>query len=145
MYTVIFTATSADNLTVFHDSVYKVLDPPKVKGWQKFAVLIEINDMVHTEIFCVKGHWMVHSHSRASYVAHSEHLRTVLSPLAVFLSQNLDSVNRIQHFDAVCTVHHSTLCIWTNKMHKILVIRLYFVLDALNVSDCISPSSGATL
>jgi hypothetical protein len=30
-------------------------------------------------------------------------------------------------------------------MHKILVIRLYFPLDALHVSDCISPSSGATL
>ena len=29
-------------------------------------------------------------------------------------------------------------------MHKILVIRLYFPLDALYVSDCISPSSGAT-
>ena len=30
-------------------------------------------------------------------------------------------------------------------MHKILVIRLYFPLNALHVSDCISPSSGATL
>ena len=29
-------------------------------------------------------------------------------------------------------------------MHEILVIRLYFPLDALHVSDCISPSSGAT-
>ena len=29
-------------------------------------------------------------------------------------------------------------------MHRILVIRLYFLLDALHVSDCISPSSGAT-
>ena len=29
-------------------------------------------------------------------------------------------------------------------MHKILVIRLYFPLAALDVSDCISPSSGAT-
>ena len=29
-------------------------------------------------------------------------------------------------------------------MHKILVIRLYFLLDALHVSDCISTSSGAT-
>ena len=28
---------------------------------------------------------------------------------------------------------------------KILVIRLYFLLDALHVSDYISPSSGATL
>ena len=27
-------------------------------------------------------------------------------------------------------------------MHKILVIRLYFLLDALHVSDYISPSSG---
>ena len=30
-------------------------------------------------------------------------------------------------------------------MHKILVIRLYFILDALHVSDYISPSSGATI
>ena len=29
-------------------------------------------------------------------------------------------------------------------MHKILVIRLYFILDTLHVSDYISPSSGAT-
>ena len=29
-------------------------------------------------------------------------------------------------------------------MHTILVIRLYFPLDALHVSDCISPSSRAT-
>ena len=29
-------------------------------------------------------------------------------------------------------------------MHKILVIRLYFPLDALHVSGYISPSSGAT-
>ena len=29
-------------------------------------------------------------------------------------------------------------------MHKILVIRLYFPLDALHVSDYISPSSGGT-
>ena len=29
-------------------------------------------------------------------------------------------------------------------MHKILVIRLYFPLDVLHVSDCISPTSGAT-
>ena len=29
-------------------------------------------------------------------------------------------------------------------MHKILVIRLYFLLDALHVSDYISPSSGTT-
>ena len=35
------------------------------------------------------------------------------------------------------------ICIQTKKMHKILVIRLYLPLDALHVSDCISPSSGA--
>ena len=29
-------------------------------------------------------------------------------------------------------------------MHKIPVITLYFLLDALHVSDYISPSSGAT-
>ena len=32
----------------------------------------------------------------------------------------------------------------TNKRHKILVIRLYFLLDALHISDYISPTSGAT-
>ena len=37
------------------------------------------------------------------------------------------------------------MCIWTKKMHNILVIRLYFPLDALHDSDYISPSSGATL
>ena len=42
-------------------------------------------------------------------------------------------------------LHSSTLCIQANKMHKILVIRLYFLLDALHVSDYISPSLGATL
>ena len=31
-----------------------------------------------------------------------------------------------------------------NKMHKILLIRLYFPLDALHVSGYVSPSSGAT-
>ena len=40
-------------------------------------------------------------------------------------------------FEVVCTVHHLTICIWTNKMHKILVIRLYFALDALHVSEYI--------
>ena len=29
-------------------------------------------------------------------------------------------------------------------MNRILVIRLYFPLDALHVSDTVSPSSGAT-
>ena len=29
-------------------------------------------------------------------------------------------------------------------MHTILVVRFYFPLDALHVSDYISPSSGAT-
>ena len=37
------------------------------------------------------------------------------------------------------------ICIKTNKMHKILVIRFYFTLDALHVSNHVSPSSGATL
>ena len=36
------------------------------------------------------------------------------------------------------------ICIQNNKMHKILVIRLYFPLDALHIADYISPSSGAT-
>ena len=30
------------------------------------------------------------------------------------------------------------MCIQINKMHKILVIRLYFSLNTLRVSDCIS-------
>ena len=42
-------------------------------------------------------------------------------------------VTNIVPFNVVCTVH------------KILVIRLYFPLGALHVSDFISPSSGATL
>ena len=50
----------------------------------------------------------------------------------------------IHYFDVVCTVHHLAVCIQTNKMHKILVIRLYFSIYALHVSDCDSPSSGAT-
>ena len=29
-------------------------------------------------------------------------------------------------------------------MHKILMSRLYFLLDALHVSDSVCPSSGAT-
>jgi hypothetical protein len=41
-------------------------------------------------------------------------------------------------FGVECTVHHPTICIYINKMHKILVIRLFFLLDALHVSDCIS-------
>ena len=40
-------------------------------------------------------------------------------------------------------MHHRTIRIRTNKMQKILVIRLYFLLDALHVSDYSSPSSGA--
>ena len=54
------------------------------------------------------------------------------------------STNFCQKFDVLCTMHHPTICIWINKMHKILVIRLYFLLDALHVSDYVSPSSGAT-
>ena len=43
-------------------------------------------------------------------------------------------------------LHISQQCVYiTNKMHKILVIRVYFPLDAQHVSDCITPSSGATL
>ena len=48
------------------------------------------------------------------------------------------------YVDAVCTVHRPTIRIETKKMHKILVITLYFLLDVLHVSDYISPSSGAT-
>ena len=51
----------------------------------------------------------------------------------------------INQFGVVCTVHHPTIRIKTNRMQNILVIRLYFLLDALHVSDYISPSSGATL
>ena len=49
----------------------------------------------------------------------------------------------IRNTDWLC--ENFWVCIQTNKMHKILVIRLYFLLDALHVSDYISPSSGATL
>ena len=48
----------------------------------------------------------------------------------------------------ICRYHTSGCCVAnthkTNKMHEILVIRLYFPLDALHVTDCISPSLGAT-
>jgi hypothetical protein len=53
--------------------------------------------------------------------------------------------NKFLLFDIVCIVHRSVICILTNKMHKILVIKLYFLLDALHVSDYIISSSGATL
>ena len=42
------------------------------------------------------------------------------------------------------TTLYRVICIQNNKMHKILAIRLYFLLDALHVSDYISPSTGAT-
>ena len=63
---------------------------------------------------------------------------------------NLEVINcqRNEYFTqfvVVRTVRHPTICIQTNKMRKILVIRLYFPLNALHVSDCVSPSSGATL
>ena len=38
-----------------------------------------------------------------------------------------------QLFDVVCTVHHLTICIWTNKMHRILVIRLFI---SIRCSTC---------
>jgi hypothetical protein len=34
------------------------------------------------------------------------------------------------------------MCIKTNKMHKILVIRLYFPLDALHVSEHVEHEDG---
>ena len=67
---------------------------------------------------------------------------SVLLAYEQFSAQNGTSI--YARSDAVCTVHHLTICIRTNKMHKILVIRLYFLLDALHVSGYISPSSGAT-
>ena len=101
-----------------------------------------------------------------------ERLRVALSSLSIVMCYNLFAkpVHPLRsHFHAECTcnvpdcllfslahicVHvlstvtgcemSYTICIQTNKMHKILVIRLYFPLDALHVSDCISPSSGAT-
>ena len=48
--------------------------------------------------------------------------------------RKLDATFRLI-FYVVCTVHHPTTCIQTNKMYKILVIRLYFLLDVLHVSD----------
>jgi hypothetical protein len=47
-------------------------------------------------------------------------------------------------FHVLCTVHQLRIYIWTNKMYKILVSRLYFLLNALHVSDYIIPSLGAT-
>ena len=67
-------------------------------------------------------------------------------------------------FDVVCTVHHPTICMHRASSYnmyvpciilqyvyepirctKILVIRLYFLLYAVHVSDYISPSSEAIL
>ena len=53
----------------------------------------------------------------------------------------------IIQFNAVCTVHHIAIYIYIyiDKLDaQILVIRLYFPLDALRVSDYIIPSSGTT-
>ena len=66
----------------------------------------------------------------------------------IILAENRTQiVQHIDHslFDVVCTIHHLTICTSTNMTHKILVNRLYFPLDALHVSDCVSPSSEATL
>ena len=53
---------------------------------------------------------------------------------------------RSHHFDVLCTVHHPTIYIYINQQDaQNSMIRLYFPLNALHVSDCISPSSGATL
>ena len=57
---------------------------------------------------------------------------------------NLKKNVSLHPFDVVCTVPHLTICIQTKKMSKILVIRLYFLTDALHVSDYVSPSSTAT-
>ena len=43
------------------------------------------------------------------------------------------------------TEEHSEYVYKPTRCTEILVIRLYFLLDALHVSDYISPSSGATL
>ena len=41
---------------------------------------------------------------------------------------------------------HSAYNMYINQQDaQISVIRLYFLLDALHASDCVSPSSGATL
>ena len=45
---------------------------------------------------------------------------------------------------AISSHRELSVYIQTNKMHRIFVIRLYFLLDVLHVSDCISPSSGTT-
>ena len=69
--------------------------------------------------------------------------------------KTLHSLTRHAEPHKKCSIRYSSLnrsvstpnaiCIWSNKMHKILVIRLYFILDALHVSIYFSPSSGANL
>ena len=56
------------------------------------------------------------------------------------------TIHREKLFDIVCTVHHIVMCIKADQLDaQILVMCLYLSLDALHVSDYISPSSGATL
>ena len=62
----------------------------------------------------------------------------------IWVKESLIKCCNLELLDVVCTVHHPTICIWTNKVHKILVIRLHFPFDTLHISDSVSPSSGAT-
>ena len=83
---------------------------------------------------------------------------SVHAPSAIFNQNNWSnfemkrtktSIENIYHlsiFSCVRCPHNPvkivTVCIQTNKMHKVLVSRLYFLVDALHVSDYISPSSA---
>ena len=50
-----------------------------------------------------------------------------------------------EEFNVVGTVHHLTIYTYINQQDaQDSVIRLHFPLDALHVSDYISPFSGAT-
>ena len=72
----------------------------------------------------------------------------LLSKMEIYVpgspASNLDTrliypqLPRSKHY-LIPYVYKSTRCT------KILVIRLYFPLDVLHVSDCISPSTAATL
>ena len=80
---------------------------------------------------------------RLYFLSDALHVSDCISP-----SSGATFISCTSHFIYAGTIRLSVVCLSshkTNKMHEILVIRLYFPLDALHVSDYISPSSGATL
>ena len=112
-----------------------------VVGRMKFFLQPQSGEARHSPYFHntkEKKTRIVHKHWRTQTESSNQYWKG-----DVHIVQN--GPGRKHRLGSVCTVHHLTICIWTNKLHKILVIRVYFLLDALHVSYYISPSSGATL